>query len=331
MWWAGGLAGPVLCCITSRVPAPCAPMAAKRPKVEPIRNPALFEYEKLEKAADLVSRLEVNRPYQEPGLLLGTSAFTAAGWPGSFYPAGMKPADYLSFYATQFKTVEIDSTYYRTPSVSTVTGWYEKTPADFIFAAKVPQVITHKKVLADCDAEFGEFIDRMDMLNEKLGPMLLQFPYFNKYEFKTGADFLARLRFFLKKLPELFTCKFAVEIRNRTWLDQRFLDALREHNVALALTDTSFMPRPWELKESLDLVTADFAYVRWLGNRKQIETITTTWDKTIVDRTDDLKHWVELFRQFVGRNLKIFAYANNHYAGNGPGTVKLFWELWNKR
>ena len=160
----------------------------------------------------------------------------------------MKPRDYLSYYATQFDTVEVDSTFYRTPSVSTVTGWYEKTPADFVLAAKVPQIITHEKVLVGCESEFEEFVDRMDLLDEKLGPMLLQFPYFNKYTFGTGAEFLERLRFFLRKIKDLFTCRFAIEIRNKSWLDERFLDALREHNVALALTDTSFMPRPWEMK-----------------------------------------------------------------------------------
>ena len=96
--------------------------------------------DKLEIAEPPVNSLNIERPYSEPGLLLGTSAFTAAGWEGTFYPSGMKPRDYLSFYATQFKTVEVDSTFYRTPSVSTVTGWYEKTPPDFIFAAKVPQL-----------------------------------------------------------------------------------------------------------------------------------------------------------------------------------------------
>jgi uncharacterized protein YecE (DUF72 family) len=50
-----------------------------------------------------------------------TSAFTTAGWEGSFYPAGMKPADYLTYYATKFDTVEVDSTFYRTPSTSTVS------------------------------------------------------------------------------------------------------------------------------------------------------------------------------------------------------------------
>ena len=125
--------------------------------------------------------------------------------------------------------------------------------------------------------------------------------------------------------------RFAVEIRNKTWLDQRFLDLLREYNVALALTDHSYMPRPWEIAGTLDLVTSDFVYVRWLGDRKGIEAVTTTWDKTIVDRAADLKNWAALFRQFVSRNLKVYAYANNHYAGHGPGTVKLFWDFWQKR
>lgn len=193
-------------------------------------------------------------------------------------------------------------------------------------------MVSHDKVLKDCDAEFGEFVDRMGLLKEKLGSVLLQLPLFDQYEFKTGADFLGRLHPFLKKIPEMLARKFVVEIRNKDWLDERFLGALREHNVALALTDTSWIPRPWELPKPLDLITSDFAYVRWLGNRKAIETITTTWDKTVVDRTEDLKNWVQFIRQIVlERRLRhISLYANNHYAGHGPATIKLFWELWNR-
>ncbi len=194
-------------------------MTPKRPKVEPIRDPTLFEMEKLEQAGNLVNSLQVQRPYSEPGLLLGTSAFTANGWQGSFYPPGMQPRDFLSFYATKFKTVEIDATYYGTPSYSTVRGWYEKTSSDFIFAAKVPQVITHEKVLKNCEAEFDEFVNRMGLLNEKLGPLLLQFPWLNKFEMQQD-EFLRRLRFFLQRLTDLPTVRFVVEIRNRTWLDK---------------------------------------------------------------------------------------------------------------
>jgi len=105
---------------------------------------------------------------------------------------------------------------------------------------------------------------------------------------------------------------------------------LREHSVALALTDTSFMPRPWELKQKFDLVTADFAYVRWLGDRKGIEKQTTTWDKAIIDRSSDLKKWVDILKEIVNekRIRKLFAYANNHYEGFGPATVKRFMDLW---
>jgi hypothetical protein len=103
-------------------------MAGKRPKVEPIRNPTLVEMDKPERAPQLVTSLKVERPHSAPGLLLGTSSFTAGGWQGSFYPPGMQTRNFLSYYATQFRTVEIDSTYYGTPSASTVTNWYERTP-----------------------------------------------------------------------------------------------------------------------------------------------------------------------------------------------------------
>ena len=66
-------------------------MPPKRPKIEPIRNPTLFKMGKLEQAPNLANSLNLERPYSEPGLLLGTSAFTANGWPGAFYPPGMKP------------------------------------------------------------------------------------------------------------------------------------------------------------------------------------------------------------------------------------------------
>jgi uncharacterized protein YecE (DUF72 family) len=83
-------------------------------------------------------------------LYIGTPAFTASGWEGSFYPEGTKSADFLRYYAQHFNSVEVDSSFYRIPSASTVRGWASKTPAGFVFAAKVPQVITHEKVLVDC-------------------------------------------------------------------------------------------------------------------------------------------------------------------------------------
>jgi uncharacterized protein YecE (DUF72 family) len=100
-------------------------------------------------------------------ILIGTSAFTAEGWLGSFYPEGMQPRDFLSYYTTKFNTVELDNTFYRTPAISTVEGWNLKTPPGFIFAAKVPQVITHEKVLIDCEDDLSHFLKTMDALGDK--------------------------------------------------------------------------------------------------------------------------------------------------------------------
>jgi uncharacterized protein YecE (DUF72 family) len=105
-----------------------------------------------------------------------SASFTAFGWNGSFYPRRMKPSDYLSFYAERFHTVEVDSTFYACPTARTVQNWNARTPDGFVFSVKVPQTITHDKVLVDCDAEFSEFLETMDILGAKLGPMVFQFP-----------------------------------------------------------------------------------------------------------------------------------------------------------
>jgi uncharacterized protein YecE (DUF72 family) len=242
----------------------------------------------------------------------------------------MQPRDFLSYYATKFDTVEVDSTFYRTPALTTVQGWYSKTPKGFIFAAKVPQVITHEKMLHDCDQEMTEFLKVMDALGEKLGPLLLQFGYFNRSAFVGVNDFLARLVPFLKKLPK--DHKFAVEIRNKSWLVPQFIEALRELGVALALIDQSWvMVRPAQWFERFDPITADFTYVRWLGDRKGIETQTKIWEKIIVDRSAELSEWANVLGKVYERKVPIYVFANNHYQGFGPGTVEIFRDLWRKQ
>jgi uncharacterized protein YecE (DUF72 family) len=260
-------------------------------------------------------------------LRIGTSAFTAAGWPSSFYPDGMKPAEYLTYYATRYSTVEIDSTFYRTPSRSSVTGWANKTPEGFLIAAKVPQSITHDKVLKDCESELHEFISTMELLGDKLGPLLFQFAYFNKTVFKTGEEFLNRLKPILKQLPKEY--KFAIEIRNKTWLNEKFADLLRAHNVALALQDQLWMPLPDAMP--FDYITADFTYVRLLGDRKGIEKETKVWDKVIVNRSKELRSWVDVCARAVKRGVSTYMYVNNHYAGHAPATVEQFLKLWDAK
>jgi uncharacterized protein YecE (DUF72 family) len=259
-------------------------------------------------------------------LRIGTSAFTAAGWESAFYPAGMKPADYLSYYATKFNTVEVDSTFYRAPSVATVNGWARKVPDGFVLAAKIPQVITHEKCLRDCDDDLRQFVETMDLMGDKLGPLLFQFGYFNQNAFKSGDEFLARLKPFLEKLPKGH--KFALEIRNKQWLTAEFFDLLRTHNVAYALIDQAWMPRASEIFEKFDPITADFAYIRLLGDRKGIEQHTKIWDKVIVDRSRELMSWVNVCQRTVRRGVSTYVYVNNHYAGFAPATVEQFQKLW---
>jgi uncharacterized protein YecE (DUF72 family) len=264
-----------------------------------------------------------------PPILLGTSSFTAAGWDGAFYPSGMRPADYLAFYAEHFHTVEVDSTFYACPSARTVNNWAARTPEGFVFSVKVPQTITHEKVLVDCDAEFAEFAETMDVLGHKLGPMVFQFPFFDCWTFPKQADFLAVLVPFLKNLPA--DRKFAIEIRNKDWLDACFADLLREHGVALVLQDLSRMPGPAELSKTFDPTTANWTYIRWLGDRKGIEKLTMSWDKTVVDRTQELSSWVDYCYQIRRRGVLIYAYASNHFSGHAPATIEQFHKLWQER
>jgi uncharacterized protein YecE (DUF72 family) len=146
---------------------------------------------------------------------------------------------------SEVNTVEVDSTFYRTPSVATVNGWEHKTPAGFLLAAKIPQIITHERVLQNCDEDLNHFLETVDLMGDKLGPLLFQFGYFNKTAFKSGKEFLARMAPFLQKLPKGY--RFELEIRNKQWLTAEFFDLLREHKIAYALLDQVWMPRASEI------------------------------------------------------------------------------------
>lgn len=277
-------------------------------------------------------------------LRVGTCSFTAAGWETAFYPPGLKDAERLAYYAGQFSTVEIDSTFYRTPSARTVRQWYEQTPPDFRIAAKFPQVITHEKCLLDCDEESQRFLEAMGALEGKLAALLLQFPYFNKKVFAGPEPFVARLEPFLARLrAQASAARFplALEVRNKTWLVPALLNLLRQHQVALALIDHPWMPRPHEFfpdiqtpeqraarsktkrqPSPLDVVTAGFTYIRLLGDRYKIEEQTKTWDKVIVDRRRELQEWTQVCQKLKIRGIDVLVYINNHYSGFAPANAR---------
>jgi uncharacterized protein YecE (DUF72 family) len=264
--------------------------------------------------------------FNHPRLRLGTSSWSCKDWAGRFYPDGASPRDYIRHYAQRLNTVEIDSTFYGTPAKTTVERWRDQTPESFVFSVKAPQVITHEKCLDDCDRELGVFLDTMEILGPRLGPILFQFPYFAQ---KTGmkcAHFCEKLARFLDKMPQI-GLKFAVEIRNKNWLNRELLEILRDHNVPLAFIDHPWMPRPAAMMKLDGVLTGPFAYIRWLGDRHGIEKMTKTWNTTIIDRRADLAQWVSPIQALLERQTPVFGYFNNHYSGYAPDNLVLMQSL----
>jgi uncharacterized protein YecE (DUF72 family) len=266
-----------------------------------------------------------------PGnIRLGTSSFSENDWVGPFYPPGTKPADFLAYYATRYSTVEVDATYYAVPSRRTVEGWSRKISNDFVLSAKFPRSIVHGgqgakpdgKIVLVPDATYGDrdrFLDVMSVMGKRLGPLVLQFPYFAKAVFASSKEFMERLDRFLGDLPGGF--RYGVEIRNRHWLNKSFVDLLRRHNAALVLVDQAWMPHGDEVAGNFEIVTSDFVYIRLLGDRREIEAITTNWDKEVIDRADRLQRWADLIARLVEREVETLIYVNNHYAGYAPATA----------
>jgi Protein of unknown function DUF72 len=160
-------------------------------------------------------------------LHVGTCGWSYKEWSGVFYPKDLPAADYLASYADRYPVVEVDSTFYGTPARKTVEGWRERTPAGFGFSLKVPQVITHEKVLRDCQGELGSFLTAARLLGDKLLCCLLQFGYFNRGQFANVSAFLERLDPFLAAWPG--NVPVAVEVRNKTWMTLQLGECLRGH------------------------------------------------------------------------------------------------------
>jgi len=236
--------------------------------------------------------------------------------------------------------VECDATFYRIPSAKTVDGWRDRTPKGFLFAAKMPQEITHERGLVDCAQPLGEFLAVMERLGDKLGPILAQFAYVAKGkdpdEYATGASFRNRLAAFLERWPE--DRELAVEVRNAGWIAPPLLDLLRERNVTLALSAYFTMPQPEKLFGGPDPLTTDRTYVRFIGDHKRMDALVAglkdagerrgDWSATAVDRTAETRRWAAAIR---GRAKgPVLAYFNNHYAGFAPDSARLFRELWDR-
>ncbi len=176
----------------------------------------------------------------------GTSGYAYNEWKGSFYPSNLKADDMLGYYAARFSTVEINNTFYRTPSESTLVNWAESVPDGFTFVLKASQRITHVRRLREVSTEVGFFLQTASVLGEKLGPTLFQLPPNMKKD-------VVRLTEFLALIPR--TWRAAVEFRHASWFDEEVFDALRSHDVALCLADTDEETTPF-------VATASWGYMR---------------------------------------------------------------------
>jgi uncharacterized protein YecE (DUF72 family) len=252
---------------------------------------------------------------------VGTCGWSYKEWAGVFYRHGLRPAEQLPYLAQQFPIVEVDSTFYRSPARKTVEGWRDRTPPGFAFSLKVPQTITHEKVLLDCRAEVESFLAAARLLGDKLLCCVLQFGSFNRRKFASLGAFLDRLEPLLAVWPA--DVPVAVEVRNQTWMAPALGDCLRRHNAVWVLPDQAWMPSPLSVVERLDVVTGPLGYLRLLGDREAVDARTPTLDHIVIDRGEQVAEdarAIHVLRQRV----PVVAFVNNHFAGYAPETARQF-------
>jgi uncharacterized protein YecE (DUF72 family) len=236
-------------------------------------------------------------------IYLGTQGWSYKDWVGTLYPPRTGSRDYLSHYAQEFNAVELDTTFYGTPLPDRIQLWDRSTPDEFQFTAKTPRTVTHDRRLVDAQDDFEEFLRVMSGLGPKLGAILIQLPP----DFTTAERPV--LESFVQGLPPDF--RFAVEFRHRSWLNDETYEFLRTNHVAWTMIDLVYMPRQVEC-------TADFTYVRWLGDRRKIQRV----HETQLDRTSDLEAWAEQLENVAHRVERMYGFVNNHYSGHSPADVR---------
>lgn len=237
----------------------------------------------------------------------------AASGRAIFYPHGTRAANMLEVYARAFTTVEVDSTFYATPTVSTFENWARRaTPDDFTFALKLPRDVTHNLALRGDDARavVNEFCERARALREKLAAILIQLPP----QFERAPENTRALAEFVRDLPEGF--RFAVEFRQNDWLTDGIVDLLARHKVAVALVEGQWLRREKVLELAARFAAApatDFAYIRFMGARD-----LTRFDCVQRPQDENLKTWSEAIRQLAAATPRVYAYFSNFYEGHAP-------------
>jgi len=247
---------------------------------------------------------------------LGCSGWSYDGWKGTFYnPSDLDNRYWLSYYSQIFDFAEIDSTFYRMPSTFMVNNWSKRTPDNFKFAVKFPKVITHDKRLKDVAKDIEKFYDAMEPLYDKILVFLMQLP--PSLQIAEGLESIKNLQYLLDP-----SFRYAIEVRHHSWFNELFYNYLKEKNYCLVWSQQDVLITP-------PILTTDLLYLRLIGDRSIDER---DFGKIKKDRIKEMQLWANILKdiQKNEKNVKTaIVAANNHYAGFGPMTAKLFVEMMN--
>jgi uncharacterized protein YecE (DUF72 family) len=219
-------------------------------------------------------------------VLVGTSGWQYRHWWGTFYPEGLRQADWLEYYAARFQTVEVNNAFYRLPEATTFEAWARRTPDDFVVAVKVSRFLTHVKRLKAPAEPVRRFLSHARHLGPKLGPLLLQLP-------PNLAIDLERLDQALRRFPA--DVRVAVEFRHESWFVDEVNALLAERGAALCLADSPRRRTPvWR--------TTDWGYVRFHEGRAS--------PPPCYGRRA-LGTWAELLAERWGPDADVYVFFNN--------------------
>ena len=222
---------------------------------------------------------------------LGCSGWSYGDWIGRFYSEGCTQRTMLEEYTKHFDTVEINMSFYRLPFENLVRSWRARTPDGFLFCPKMSRSITHIKKLKDCEDLVSQFVSRMSMLGEKLGPVLIQL----HPGLKPDTE---RLEGFLRSLPS--NHRFAMEFRDERWFSPSTRSVLERYDVATCLIDSPKL----QIK---DEVTAPFSYVRWHGRG--------SWYNYDYSQ-EEVEEWADTLKDLPVN--AVYGYWNNDVNANAP-------------
>jgi uncharacterized protein YecE (DUF72 family) len=224
-------------------------------------------------------------------LWIGTSGWVYPHWMGVLYPPKMPAARMLPLYAARFPTVEINRSYYRLPARSVFEGWRALSPPEFLFAVKASRFLTHMKKLKDPEEPLARLMTAAQGLEEKLGPVLFQFP-------RQWRVNLERLDGFLPLLEAYHPTRFAFEFRHDSWLTPAVYERLERAGCALCL------PVGWGIP--LDpRMTASWTYVRMHGG----ESSNAFSDV-------ELQSWADRIAGWLTHGIDTYVYFNNDPYGD---------------